>query len=207
MLAETGGRRLILSEVAARAGLSQSYAHRFFRTKADLVRGLAERWFAEVEAAADAAAAAPGLSAEARLEAWALAILRVKRDRHDADPALFRAYLDLARDHMDVAASHAARLCDGLSAILREMGRGPDLAAAEGAAAGPAGGRGAAPGTEPGAEPEPGARRGPDGDMAMVLDALHLFHSPFAIALHRDRVSDDRARAVIGALIRALRAG
>lgn len=117
MLAETGGRRLVLSEIARRVGLSQSHAHNFFATKSDLVRALAERWFAEVEGALDAVRKDQLDPAEA-LEAYVLTILRLKRARHDADPRLFAAYIDLAGDHGDVIAAHAGRLRDGLREIL-----------------------------------------------------------------------------------------
>jgi AcrR family transcriptional regulator len=117
LLAESRGRRLILSDVAARVGLSQSYAHRFFATRADLIAALAARWFAEVEAAADRAASeAP--DAPAALRACVLAIRRVKKDRHDADPALFRAYLTLAAGHRAVVAAHTDRLSDILRGAL-----------------------------------------------------------------------------------------
>jgi AcrR family transcriptional regulator len=113
LLAESRGRRLVLSDVAERVGLSQSYAHRFFATKAALVAALAARWFADVEAAAGAAEAEAD-PAEA-LRAYVLAILRTKAAKHAADPDLFAAYLTRAADHRDVVAAHTARL----SAILR----------------------------------------------------------------------------------------
>ena len=127
MLVETRGCRIFLSVLADRVGISQSYVHRFFPTKADLVRALAERWFAEVEAASTAALARD-LPPDERLEQWVLAILRVKRDRYDADPALFLAYLDLAGDHGDLVATHVRRLSRALESILRDMVRPDRLA-------------------------------------------------------------------------------
>lgn len=126
MLVETQGRRLVLSEIAARVGISQSYAHRFFPTKADLVRALAQRWFDEVEAESTRIAALD-LPPPDRLELWILSILRLKRDRFDADPALFRAYLDLASDHMDLVVEHTQRLGAALRAILADMVPAQDL--------------------------------------------------------------------------------
>jgi AcrR family transcriptional regulator len=120
MLVETQGRRLVLSEIAARIGISQSYAHRFFPTKADLVRTLAQRWFDEVEAESIRILALDRPAPE-RLELWVLSILRLKRDRFDADPALFLAYLDLAADHMDLVAEHTGKLSAALRAILADM--------------------------------------------------------------------------------------
>ena len=120
LLAASKGRRLILSDVAAEVGMSQSYAHRFFPRKADLVRALALRWFAEVEAEADRIVAAD-LPAQGALRAYILTILKLKRDRFDADPALFRAYLTLAQDHMDIVQIHTAHLSDGLRSILARL--------------------------------------------------------------------------------------
>jgi AcrR family transcriptional regulator len=119
MLAETGGRRLNLSEIAARVGLSQSYLHRFFPTKADLVRALAAEWFAGIEAlsAAILGRDAPALD---RLEVWVLEILAVKRARYDDAPALFAAYLELAGEHPDLVREHALRLRSDLRAILAD---------------------------------------------------------------------------------------
>ncbi|ABV93936.1 putative regulatory protein TetR [Dinoroseobacter shibae DFL 12 = DSM 16493] len=119
-LEETDGRRLVLSDLAERVGMSQSHVHTFFPTKADLIRELAARWFDAVEtASADAASAdAPP---DARLEQWVLSILRIKRDRFDANPKLFRAYLELAGAHMDLVQSHAAALRADLARILRDL--------------------------------------------------------------------------------------
>lgn len=172
MLAQTQGRRLVMSELAARVGISQPYAHRFFATKADLVRALAERWFAAVEAESTRIAATDLPPAE-RLEAWLLGILRLKRDRFDADPVLFRAYLDLAAEHMDIVTDHVARLGEDAAAILSEL-------------------------VPQNALPE--ARQ-------VFEDATVLFRVPANIAAFRSRVSDERARAVVLAVIAGLGAG
>lgn len=120
MLAETHGRRLVLSELSARVGLSQSYAHRFFRTKEELVGALAERWFAHVEEVVISNAGSDAPAGE-RLRNHVLGVLRVKRDRHDADPLLFRAYLELAAGHMDKVRKHTEILSASLSAILKDL--------------------------------------------------------------------------------------
>ncbi|WP_338446007.1 hypothetical protein V5F89_12750 [Pelagerythrobacter marensis] len=169
MLAQTRGRRLVLSELAQRVGMSQSYAHRFFPTKADLVRALAARWFREVEAAS-AEAASLDLAPAERLERWVLALLSLKRDRYDADPAVFDAYLALAADHMDLVAAHTDRLTDDLRRILSDLVSPADLERA----------------------------------VQTVEDATMLFRVPFAISRFRDRATDDRARAVVAALLPAL---
>lgn len=120
LLKETKGQRLVLSEIAARIGISQPYVHRFFKTKADLVKSLARRWFEDIQSEADRVAAL-NLPAEERLEEWVLTLLRMKRERYDANPELFRAYLDLASQHMSLMAEHTTALDGSLRRILVEM--------------------------------------------------------------------------------------
>lgn len=120
MLEETMGRRLFMSDIAARMGISQSYVHRFYRTKADLVKCLAQRWFHDVQAEADRIADLD-LPAEDRLDMWVLSLLHLKRERFDANPELFRAYVDLAAQHMPLLGDHAEALEMSLRRILRDM--------------------------------------------------------------------------------------
>lgn len=119
-LEQSDGRRLILSDIAERVGMSQSYVHKFFPTKADLVRALAAKWFEAVEAVSHAAAQS-ALPAQDRIEDWIVAVLRVKRDRFDANPKLFMAYLALAGAHMDLVQSHVAVLRADLMSIVKDL--------------------------------------------------------------------------------------
>lgn len=109
LLRQSRGRRLVLSDIAAELGMSQSNAHRYFPTKHDLVAALAERWFAEVAKAARKAVQGEESPRE-RVISWVLAIMRVKRARFDEDSELFRAYLALASQHVAIAKRHADEL-------------------------------------------------------------------------------------------------
>ena len=120
MLQETDGRRLVMSEIAARVGLTQSHAHSFFATKDDLVRALAARWFEGVERELEAVAGWAGPPAE-KLRRYVLTSLRIKRAKFDENPDLFRAYLALAAEHDDLVRSHAGRLYDILRRIVAEI--------------------------------------------------------------------------------------
>lgn len=120
LLEESAGRRLVLSDVASRVGISQSYAHRFFPTKADLIRALAARWFEQVQKKSDEAANSQGQAA-LRLEQWVLAILRTKRAAYDRNPNLFLAYLEMAADHQDLVQEHVERLQSNLRSILSDF--------------------------------------------------------------------------------------
>lgn len=119
-LEQSDGRRLILSELAEHVGISQSYVHTFFPTKADLVRSLAAKWFSAVETASKHAAQSNAADGT-KLEAWVLSILRIKRDRFDENPKLFRAYLELANAHMDLVEAHVRTLRKDLTQIVRGM--------------------------------------------------------------------------------------
>ncbi|PIE09850.1 MAG: hypothetical protein CSA72_11140 [Rhodobacterales bacterium] len=128
LLSETNGRRLVLSEIADRIGFSQPYIHKFFATKSDLVRALARRWFDAVENVSANALTADAPVPE-RLEMWLLGMLRIKRDRYDADPALFDAYMHLAADHPDLISAHTDRLRQDLTQILSDCVPSAELAA------------------------------------------------------------------------------
>ncbi len=119
-LEQSEGRRLVLSDLAERVGMSQSYVHTFFPTKADLVRALAAKWFDAVEAVS-CDAVRNNQPAEQRLETWLLEVLRIKRDRFDANPKLFRAYLELASGHMDLVQSHVEALRRDLETIVTDL--------------------------------------------------------------------------------------
>jgi len=117
LLAESGGRRLVLADIAARMNRSQPYVHSYFANKKALVRALALRWFAQVEQEASVAASADG-DWRARVRHYVLAIMDVKCAAYDRDPTLFRAYLALASGHGEVVHAHVQRLEDQLRTIL-----------------------------------------------------------------------------------------
>ncbi len=120
LLTESGGQRLVMSDIARHLGMSQSYAHRFFPTKHDLVGGLAARWFEAVETKGAEIIAGSG-SAPERLRRLVLATLEIKRDRFDENPQLYLAYMDLARDHMPLVISHAGVLRGQIRDLVSEI--------------------------------------------------------------------------------------
>lgn len=120
MLRQNRGKQLILSELARNARMSQSNIHRFFPTKADLIRSLAKRWFEEIENESRRIVDLKN-SALQRLEEWVLTILHIKRERYDSDPELFNAYLALSVDHMDILHHHTSRLHIDLKSIVADI--------------------------------------------------------------------------------------
>lgn len=126
LLVQSDGRKLVLSDIAGRVGMSQSYLHTFFPTKADLVRSLAKQWFSAVEIASRQAAQSDA-AADKKLEAWLLSILRIKRNRFDENPKLYWAYLELARNHADLVEHHVRSLRADLSLIVKDLALERDL--------------------------------------------------------------------------------
>jgi AcrR family transcriptional regulator len=171
MLEETGGRRLVMSELASRVGLTQSHAHSYFATKDDLVRALAARWFEGVETALQRSVADVN-GAEQKLRRYVLTMLRVKREKFDANPELFRAYLALASEHGDVVHEHARALREVLEGVVAGL-----VAPAE-----------------------------VDSVVQLVEDATVLFRVPHMIAMLRASATDERAEAVVDAVLAALHA-
>lgn len=117
LLTAHGPDKLTMSDIAARCGMSQSNAYRFFANKQALLEALGTRWFRGVEEEAAAVVARGGPPAE-QLARFVGAQYRAKRRLHDADPALFRAYLVLGQQNMAVVERHLARLRGHLRTIL-----------------------------------------------------------------------------------------
>ena len=111
VLRSNGGAHLALVDVAARLGMSQSNSYRYFPDRQALVSMLAENWFAAVEDEVTAAVAAES-EPDGQVTAWVLGTMRVKCQRYDADPTLFRAYLRLAGGEAEAVARHIVRLRD-----------------------------------------------------------------------------------------------
>jgi AcrR family transcriptional regulator len=120
VLRDNGGAELVLADVAARLGMSQSNSYRYFPDRQALISLLADTWFATVEAEV-AAAVSEQDGPEAQVVQWVLATMRAKCARHDADPVLFRAYLKLAVNEPDAIARHLARLRDMVRPALAKL--------------------------------------------------------------------------------------
>lgn len=118
LLKRHGASKVTVSDIATACGMSQSNAYRFFPSKQALLEALGERWFAGIEAQLATAASATDLPPLARAERHILLQYTLKRDRHAADPELFRAYVALGLGAMRVVEAHLARLRAQLVSIL-----------------------------------------------------------------------------------------
>ncbi len=171
-----GGAKLTVSAVAAACGMSQSNAYRFFPSKAALLETVATRWFEDVEDALAGVAESRG-EPERALRDFVLTLLRLKRDRFDADPALFNAYVELGMRNMHVVERHVRRMHDLFAGIVARYLAAHGLNHLDHAAT-----------------------------TALLEDMTVLFRDPRLIASHRHLCTDARANAVLDAALKALQA-
>ncbi len=126
LLIETSGQRLVLSDIAARMGVSQPYIYQHFKNKDALVAELASRWFAKVESAGQDICASDLLWQE-KLRSHILTTLELKKGAYDANPELFKSYLQLAASHIEIIQSHADILKGQVRSILDQQLEQRDL--------------------------------------------------------------------------------
>ena len=117
LLIESSGRRLVLSDIAARMGVSQPYVYRHFKNKDALVAELARRWFEKVEEDGENICNS-SQSWQDKLRTYVLSMLQLKRKAYDANPELFAAYLRFAESHGAVVEQHIKVLVDQIRRIL-----------------------------------------------------------------------------------------
>lgn len=121
LLEAHGARRLTVSDVAAACGMSQSNAYRFFASRKALLEALGDRWFAGIEMELGAIASSRDSPAE-QLVRFVVRQYELKRARYEADPALFRSYLELGLANMAIVDRHLNRLHAHLEAIMQRCG-------------------------------------------------------------------------------------
>ncbi|WP_274423900.1 TetR/AcrR family transcriptional regulator [Chelativorans sp. YIM 93263] len=174
LLARYGPAKVTVTEIASECGMSQSNAYRYYPTKQALMAAFAARWFSEVEAKLAEIAQGQG-TPRARLRHLLKTQLAIKIERHDRDPALFRAYLELAAANPAAVAAHSKRLSSLIDGLVAETsdglsGRKINLAATTQA----------------------------------ILDATLMVRDPWLIARFRDALDKERADSLIDLAISAL---
>ena len=165
-------------DVARELGLSHASVYRHFRSKAELIDALVERWLARVSEPLGAIARGDGPASD-RLRAWLLALFHAKVRKVTADAELFAAYQALAAEATRAVAEHLALMVGDVAAIIAagvEAGEFP-----------------------PGTDPARAARA--------VLDGSLRFHHPRLLADAATRPTEAEAEAVIALLVAGLRAG
>lgn len=112
-----GYARTTISEIARACKMSHANVYRFFKTKADVIDAVVERWFSGIEQALRDCTQQPG-SASDRLQAYVLELYRLKRDKLAAEPELFDAYLAILEADRTVVEHHLQVLSSILNEIL-----------------------------------------------------------------------------------------
>lgn len=101
MVRARGAINLSLSEVAAACGMSQSSFYRYFPSKEAFFEAIAGRWFEELNQIMEDVVASDLPPREKLFQFFARRVA-VKRARFEADPALFKANMDLGEEHWEV---------------------------------------------------------------------------------------------------------
>ncbi|MEC4814616.1 MAG: TetR family transcriptional regulator [Scytonema sp. PMC 1069.18] len=112
-----GYTRTTISEIARACKMSHANVYRFFKTKADVMDAVVERWFSSIEQVLREVAQQPG-SASDRLQTYVLTLHRLKRDKLMADPDLFEAFLAILEADRNVVEHHLKALHSILKDIL-----------------------------------------------------------------------------------------
>lgn len=119
-----GAINLSLSELAAACGMSQSSFYRYFASKEVFFEAMAERWFDELNKIMEEVVASDLPPREKLFQFFARRVA-VKRARFEADPALFRANMDLGEEHWEVIRGYVDLADHYMAVILGEaMGEG-----------------------------------------------------------------------------------
>ncbi len=100
-----GSADISMSEVAAAAGMSPSNIYRFFETKEALFEAVAEKWFAEKIAIMEEVCASD-MPARDKMVAFFGRRFRLMVEQYEADPALFRSYMEFGTQNYHVIAGY-----------------------------------------------------------------------------------------------------
>ncbi|WP_404373046.1 TetR/AcrR family transcriptional regulator [Sphingomonas sp. MMS24-J45] len=101
LIAQRGGVSITLAELAAAANMSPANLYRFFENKEALYQAVAERWFAPKVRAMEEVLASD-LPIRQKFHAFYARRLAMILADYERDPALFRSYLELGHQHMEI---------------------------------------------------------------------------------------------------------
>lgn len=112
-----GYARTTVSEIARACKMSHANVYRFFKTKADVVDAVVERWLSNVEQTLLTIAQQPA-SASDRLQTFVLELHHIKRTKLVEDPELFEAFSAILDADRTVVEHHLQTLYAILQQIL-----------------------------------------------------------------------------------------
>lgn len=100
-----GSADISMNEVAAAAGMSPSNVYRFFETKEALFEAVAEKWFAQKIAIMEEVCAS-SMAPRDKMVAFFARRFRLMVEQYEADPALFRSYMEFGAQNYHVIAGY-----------------------------------------------------------------------------------------------------
>jgi AcrR family transcriptional regulator len=169
-----GAAKVTVTDIAARCGMSQSNAYRYYASRNALFEALGQRCFADIQAALEAVAAGKEDPA-AKLRLFLLTQFSIKLARWREDRELFAAYLKLADANPAIAQSHITENHALLSKLVSDWCQVQGM-----------------------------ERRRADRAYQLILDATLLIRDPYAIARHGHDLSEARAAALVEAVLAGL---
>ncbi len=102
---ERGGSGLSLSELAARAGMSQTNLTRYFETREDLMEALADHWFQPMVAIMEEVLASDLTPRRKMYEFFARRFVLMRR-KWEADPLKLQSYVEIGSEHFEQVRSY-----------------------------------------------------------------------------------------------------
>lgn len=117
LIDQYGPHKVTMQDISAAHGMSQSNIYRFFANKDALFASLADRWFDEIETAL-ARVIESDDTPQAKFDAFIRTQFTMKRDRYDANPALFVSYLQLAMNNPESVHAHVSKLNGWLKTLV-----------------------------------------------------------------------------------------
>ncbi len=172
-----GSERVTVISIARAAAMTHANIYRHFASKTALFDAITQIWLKPLESRLSEIADAPD-PARDKLERLIFAIVRAYRDRIDADPQLFKLFVEAFRENRPPARQHRARVRILLDRVLEE-------------------------GMSTGAF----SIRNRERAMTLILDALYRFVQPEAIELDAEvprRSSEIRLASITTMLMNAL---
>lgn len=171
LIRKRGGVSVTLTELAAEAGMSPANIYRFFANKEALYEAAAGRWFAPKIEIMEAVIASEGRARD-KLIAFFGRRFVLMRDNYLAEPALFEAYLDLGDEHEEAVRGYID-LGDHYLAMI--VAQAIDEGHFEGLSI--------------------------DQTVSLLNISLGIFISPRMIAMLSDRLTEEKLRQLVDALL------
>ncbi|MEP7348829.1 MAG: TetR/AcrR family transcriptional regulator [Sphingorhabdus sp.] len=101
LVRQRGAADISMAELATAAGMSPSNIYRFFENKEALSEAVAEKWFAEKVRIMEEVVGS-NLPARDKLFAFFARRFAVLVDQYQAEPALFKSYLEMGHQYLEV---------------------------------------------------------------------------------------------------------